>query len=187
MKSTCHWATALGLALGLATDLQAANRRTRAEQKQEELAAAVQAAVDQFQRADPDLQRLFEQSAGYVVFPRIAKGAAGVGGAHGAGQVFEKGGVIGEARMTQVTIGFQLGGQVYSEVIFFETPARLKDFKDERVEFSAQVSAVAAAEGASRNAKYDHGVLIFTLAGKGLMYEASVGGQKFNYRPYPKR
>ncbi|MGA1236041.1 MAG: YSC84-related protein, partial [Limisphaerales bacterium] len=76
------------------------------------------------------------------------------------------------------------GGQVYSEVVFFETAESLKNFKEGNFEFSAQVSAVAAAEGASANAKYKQGVLVFTLARGGLMYEASVGGQKFSYESY---
>jgi lipid-binding SYLF domain-containing protein len=118
-----------------------------------------------------------------VVFPSIAKGAIGIGGAHGKGQVFEKGKLIGEASVSQVTIGFQLGGQVYSEVIFFENKDTLESFKKSELAFSAQVSAVAAAEGASANAKYQLGVAVFTLAKGGLMYEASIGGQKFKFKP----
>lgn len=83
--------------------------------------------------------------------------------------------------MTQVSIGFQLGGQAYREVIFFEAKKDLDRFKENRVEFTAQVSAVAAASGASANAKYVDGVMVFTMQKGGLMYEASVGGQKFKY------
>jgi hypothetical protein len=100
------------------------------------------------------------------------------------GTVFQKKAVIGKAQMTQVTIGFQFGGQAYREVIFFENKITLDQFKENKIEFSAQVSAVAAKAGASGNVKYTNGVLIFTQQKGGLMYEASVGGQKFKYTAY---
>ncbi len=129
------------------------------------------------------MKKLFDEAQGYAVFPSVAKGAIGLGGAHGEGQVFEKGKLVGTASLSQATIGFQLGGQVYSEAVFFEDAKALNEFKEGKFKVSAQVSAVAAAEGASANAKYQNGVAIFTLAKGGLMYEASVGGQKFSYTP----
>jgi lipid-binding SYLF domain-containing protein len=86
--------------------------------------------------------------------------------------------------MTQATVGFQFGGQAYREVIFFEDKKTLDQFKENKIEFSAQVSAVAAKAGASGNVKYSSGILIFTQQKGGLMYEASVGGQKFKYTAY---
>src|SRR5262249_19842906 len=145
-----------------------------------------QQAVEAFKKADPGLQKFFDEAAGYAVFPSIGKGAVGIGAAHGKGLVYEKGQLAGEAAMTQVTIGLQLGGQTYSELIFFETKEALDSFKESKTEFSAQVSAVAAAEGASKNAKYAQGVAVFTLAKGGLMYEASLGGQKFKFTPLKK-
>lgn len=136
-----------------------------------------------FKKTDPSLQKFFDASVGYAVFPGIGKGAMGIGGAHGKGLVYEKGKVVGEATLSQITVGFQLGGQSYAELIFFETEGALNDFKASQLAFSAQVSAVAAAEGASRNAKYQQGVAVFTIAKAGLMYEASVGGQKFKFKP----
>lgn len=155
-----------------------------ADKKREKLSADVRDTIAVFQKTDSSLKDFFAKSAGYAVFPKVAKGAIGVGAAHGEGQVFEKGKLVGQTKLTQVTIGFQLGGQVYAEAIFFEDEKTLKDFKDGNVEFSAQVSAVAAAEGASKNAKYKLGVAVFTVARGGLMYEASIGGQKFSYEPY---
>lgn len=102
--------------------------------------------------------------------------------AFGNGVAFEKGEMIGFAKMTQVTVGFQAGGQAYSEVIFFEDEESFERFKDEKVEMAAQVSAVAAASGASLDAKYVEGVAVFTRTKGGLMYEASVGGQQFKFR-----
>jgi lipid-binding SYLF domain-containing protein len=113
----------------------------------------------------------------------VGKGGFVVGGARGKGIVYEKDNVIGRAIMTQASIGAQVGGQTFAEVIFFETPGALNDFKAGKFEMSAEVSAVAAAEGASKTAKYKNGVAVFALPKKGLMVQASVGGQKFKYEP----
>lgn len=158
------------------------NNAAKAEDEKE-LAADVQTAIEQFQKTDTGMKKFFSEAEGYVVFPSVAKGAIGIGGAHGKGLVFEKGKLIGEATLSQGTIGFQLGGQVYSEIIFFESKTNLDSFKESEMAFSAQVSAVAAAEGASANAKYQNGVAVFTQAKGGLMFEASVGGQKFKFKP----
>ena len=134
-------------------------------------------------KADADLAKWFTAAYGYAVFPSITKGAVIVGGAGGSGRVFEKGAYIGDAHVSQATIGAQLGGQSFSEVIFFETKAALDRFKETKFEMTAGLSAVAAAEGKSKDAKYANGVAVFTHAKKGLMAEASVGGQKFKFTP----
>jgi lipid-binding SYLF domain-containing protein len=175
-------AVLLGFALVAGgSGLEAASRGAA---ERERLTEEVKSTIDLFKRTDETIGELFETSAGYAVFPRVSKGAVGLGAARGRGQVFDKGGLVGETTLTQVTLGLQLGGQVYAQVIFFENAEILRDFKDGNLEFSAQVSAVAAAEGVARNAKYRLGVLVFTLARAGLMYEASVGGQKFGYLAY---
>ena len=143
--------------------------------------------IQVFKKADPGIAKFFKGSAGYAVFPSVAKGAVGVGGAGGSGVLFENGNPVGKAKLTQVTVGLQLGGQAYSEVVFFETAAALDDFKKGNFALAAQVSAVAAAAGASANAKYANGVAVFTIAKGGLMYEASVGGQKFSFEPFEKK
>jgi lipid-binding SYLF domain-containing protein len=130
------------------------------------------------------MQSLFDNSYGYVIFPNVGKGAIGVGGAAGNGIVSENGKTIGSAKMKQVSVGFQFGGQAYREVIFFENKGALNRFKQNKFEFSAQASAVAATAGASTNVKYREGVMIFTQQKGGLMYEASIGGQKFSYTPF---
>lgn len=146
---------------------------------------------------------LLSSAYGYAVFPSIGKGGVGIGGAHGKGRVYEKGKHIGDTSMTQLTLGLQLGGQVYSELIVFENEQALKDFTNGNFEFSADANAIAitAAAGAktgttgtSTNASggkkdantsggYRKGMAVFTVAKGGLMYEASVGGQKFSYTP----
>ena len=140
-------------------------------------------AVANFLKVDSNLKTFADQSAGYAVFPNVGKGGLIVGGAHGDGLVYEKKNVTGKATMTQASIGAQAGGQTFAEIIFFETPSALEDFKAGKFEMSAEVSAVAAAEGASKAAKYKKGIAVFTLPKKGLMAQASVGGQKFKFEP----
>jgi len=140
-------------------------------------------AKEAFIKSDAHMQAHFDKSYGYAIFPNVGKGAVGIGGAAGNGVVYEQGNMIGRAKMKQVSVGFQFGGQAYREVIFFENKEALDRFKGDKFEFAAQVSAVAAASGASADAKYREGVLVFTQEKKGLMYEASVGGQKFSFTP----
>ncbi|WP_192348220.1 YSC84-related protein [Algoriphagus sp. Y33] len=135
-----------------------------------------------FLKDDPSMESFFDSSYGYIILPNVGKGGLGIGGASGNGVAYQGGGKVGYARMTQVTIGFQAGGQAYSEVVFFENKEAFDRFKNSKVEMSAQVSAVAAASGASLNAKYVEGVAVFTRTKGGLMYEASVGGQQFKFR-----
>ena len=122
-----------------------------------------------------------DEAHAYAIFPTVGKGAITVGGAHGNGQVYERGELIGYARLNQVSMGFALGGQSYSEVVFFADRDALEDFQSGNFELGAQASAVAVTAGASADASYDNGVAIFTLAKGGLMYEAAVAGQKFGY------
>jgi lipid-binding SYLF domain-containing protein len=137
-----------------------------------------------FLKTDPALQRFVDGAAGYAVFPKIGKGGVGVGGAHGSGVLFGRGGVpLGKATVNQVSVGLQLGGQTFSELIFFETPKALSEFQGGDFSMTAGVSAVALAAGASKSAKYASGVAVFTATTSGLMFEASVGGQKFKVKP----
>jgi len=138
----------------------------------------------EFIKSDPLMKNLFENSYGYVIFPNVGKGGIGVGGAAGNGIVFQNGHAVGSAKMKQVSFGFQFGGQAYREVIFFENAPALERFKEDNFEFAAQASAVAVTKGASVNVKYRGGVMVFTQKKGGLMYEASVGGQKFSYSPF---
>jgi lipid-binding SYLF domain-containing protein len=156
------------------------NAQTKTKDKK--IVADAKAAKADFIRTDGQMSSLFANAYGYVIFPNVGKGAIGIGGAAGNGAVYQGGQLIGMAKLTQLSIGFQWGGQAYREVIFFENKDAMDRFKDDKIEFSAQASAVAATAGASANAKYSGGVMIFTQIKGGLMYEASVGGQKFNFR-----
>lgn len=135
----------------------------------------------EFIAADGLMKGLFDKAYGYVIFPNVGKGGLGVGGAIGNGAVYENNKVIGMAKLSQVSIGFQAGGQAYREVIFFESKREMDRFKNSQLEFSAQVSAVAVTAGASANVKYTEGVMVFTMQKGGLMYEASIGGQQFKF------
>ncbi len=142
-----------------------------------------QQTIQAFKKRDPSLKTFFQKAYGYVVFPKIYKGGMGIGGARGKGVVYRRGRAIGTATLTQGTIGFQFGGQAYSEVIFFESKAALKRFTDGNFELAAQATAVAADKGVAAHADYSGGVAVFTMTIGGLMYEASVGGQKFSFKP----
>ena len=137
---------------------------------------------------DASLRRIAEYrltAAGYAVFPTVGKGAIGVGGAYGRGELYEGGHRAGYCTLTQASIGLALGGQKYTQLIFFETPAAVERFKSGNFAFAAQASAVALRSGVSANAKYADGVAVFTMGEAGLMYEASIGGQKFSFQPVP--
>jgi lipid-binding SYLF domain-containing protein len=143
----------------------------------------------------------FAKSYAYAVFPTIGKAGLGVGGARGKGRVYEKGKVIGEATMTQLSVGLQAGGQAYSEIVFFQDKRSLDEFTSGNFEFGAGMNAIAitAAAGASAGTTgseagasggkkdattvgaYYKGMAVFTIAKGGLMYEASISGQKFKF------
>jgi lipid-binding SYLF domain-containing protein len=146
----------------------------------------------------------FDTAYGYAVFPTIGKGGFVVGGAYGTGRVYEKGKHIGDSSMTQVSVGLQLGGQAYSEIIFFQDARALKEFTSGNFEFGADASVVAITAAASAKAsttgasagasggkhdattvgKYNKGMATFTVAKGGLMYEAAIAGQKFTYKAH---
>jgi len=136
-----------------------------------------------FIKTDDGMKELFANSYGYAIFPQVTKAALIVGGAGASGEVYEKGKQIGTAKMAQVSVGAQVGGQAYREVIFFENKEALDRFKGDNFEFSSQVSAVAVKSGVSANAAYREGVQVYTQEINGLMAEASIGGQKFTYKP----
>jgi len=144
-----------------------------------------------------------ENSYGYALFPTIGKAGLVVGGAHGSGRVYKQGAHVGDTSMTQLSVGLQLGGQSFSQIIFFEDERSFNEFTSGDFEFGAGIGVVAitagaqastttggtsaGASGGKSNAttagKYNKGMAIFSVAKGGLMYEASVSGQKFSYTP----
>ena len=130
------------------------------------------------------LKPYFKEAAGFAVFPNIAKAGLGIGGARGNGEVFEDGKVIGSTTVTQLSFGFQLGGQAFSQIIFFQNKRDLDRFTDGNFEFGASASAALITEGANASVDYTNGVAVMTFSKGGLMYEASIGGQKFTFKGY---
>lgn len=144
---------------------------------------SAESTVSRFKLKDPGLGRFFTESHAYAVFPKITKGAAGVGAAHGeGGVVYEKGTHVGFAEVTQVTVGAQLGGQSFSQIVFFQTLSAFNDFKFGRLKFSGNASAVWADSGSAAANDYREGVAVFAMPLSGAMLEASIGGQEFKYR-----
>jgi len=139
--------------------------------------------IAKFEEKNPDFKAAFASAYGYAVFPTVGKGGMGIGGARGKGWVYEQGRLIGRSTLTQVTIGLQLGGQAYSEVVFFQNKAALDGFRTGHLKLDAQASAIAVTARVAGDLPYREGVAIATMAKGGLMYEASVGGQKFSFKP----
>jgi lipid-binding SYLF domain-containing protein len=162
------------------------------------------ATITEFKKI-PDVAKFFGNSHAYAVFPTIGKGGLGIGGSHGKGQVYRGGKVIGFTSTSDISIGFQAGGQAYSQVVFFQSAEALKKFTTGEFEFAASASAIAvqssagattgtegtgaSASGsktgdkATAKAEYQDGVVVFTMAKGGLMYAATIAGQKYKYEP----
>ena len=171
------------------------------------LADDISTTIDNFRGAGAG--DFIDDAYGYAVFPSIGKGGIGIGGAHGKGEVYVGGKRVGQTKMNQITYGLQLGGQVYSQMIFFRDKRAFEDFTSGNFEFGAQATVVALTAGAQASTstggggntssgtdadsskvnasekQYDgrSGMAVFTIAKGGLMYEATLGGQKFKYEP----
>lgn len=162
--------------------------------------AKYQDALATFKQAS-ETHKFFNNAYGYALFPTIGKGGIGIGAAYGKGRVYRQGAYVGDSSMTQVSIGFQLGGQAYSEIIFFKDEKAFRDFTSGSFEFSGQASAVAINVGANAQAgttgnsagagqaggaqnataAYINGMTVFTAAKGGLMFEAALAGQSFTF------
>ncbi len=141
------------------------------------------AALSKMIESTPKLETFKNEAYGYVVFPKVTKAGIGIGGAAGKGIVYKDHVPVGNSKLKQASIGLQLGGQQYSEVIFFKDKEAFEKFTNGNLKFDAQASAVAITEGASADLSYSGGVAVFTQTKGGLMYEASIGGQHFTYKP----
>jgi lipid-binding SYLF domain-containing protein len=173
--------------LMLATSVTSVEAGWNPDKKQGEVQRALDT-ITAFKKLDPTLDKFFKNAYGYAVFPSIGKGGFIVGGAHGKGIVFNNAGaVVGKVSMSQGTFGAQIGGQKYSEVIFFGTKEAFEKFTQNKLEFAAQATAVAATAGAGKNANYSNGVAIFSRHKAGLMAEAVIGGQQFEFTPVKKK
>jgi lipid-binding SYLF domain-containing protein len=156
------------------------------------------AAIAAFMKS-PIVTKISESAYGYAIFPGIGKAGFGIGGAYGSGRVFVKGKKTGDVTMTQVSFGFQVGGQAYRQVIYFQDKRAYDDFTSGEFKFSAQAEAIAltasagvsagtegtsasANESQKKSADYFNGMVVFTMGKGGLMYQAALGGQKYNFK-----
>jgi len=153
------------------------------EAKKNELHSNVEKTMTRVKGLDPSIQSQMANAYGYAIFPSVGKGGVVVGGAYGRGEVYEQGKMIGWADLTQATIGAQIGGQTFSEVILFENKAALDNFKSGKLKFSANASAVALKSGAANTAKYTDGVAVFVEPIADLRVEAALGGQSCSFKP----
>ena len=167
-------------------------------------ADSFQETIDIFKNAG-ESAAFFDQSYGYAVFPTVGRAGLAIGGARGTGRVFAGGKFVGDSTMTQLTVGLQLGAQGYRMIIFLEDERAFREFTTGNFQFSAQAKAVAITAAASATAStagssagasggqhdattvggFNRGVATFTVARGGLMYEASLGGARFSFRPAP--
>ena len=145
--------------------------------------AEVTEAIDAFKAKNPGINVYFKESVAYAVLPKVFKAAFWVGGAGGTGEVFQADNQIGYCRLSQATLGFSFGGEFFREIIFFQNVKDLDKFRTGEFTFSAQASAVAIEAGAGTKADYKDGMAVFVLSDKGLMVDASIGGQKFSFQP----
>jgi lipid-binding SYLF domain-containing protein len=175
----------IGVLLGLASlsGLPACSTAPTSESDRSSLRSEADATLATARTNDPTLGTMLDAAKGYAVFPTVGKGAIGIGGAYGRGVLYQGGTVVGYCDLTQASIGLALGGQAYSEIIAFSTDDAINRFKSGNFSFAAQATAVALKSGAGANAKYADGVAVFTMGESGLMYAASIGGQKFSYQP----
>jgi len=159
-------------------------------------------AIENF-KSSPATEAFFKNAYGYAVYPTIGKGGVGIGAAHGKGLVYLKGKKIGKSSMSQLSFGFQLGGQVYSQIVFFQDKRSFDEFTSGNFEFSADASAVALTAAAQAQAGssgisssqgtdadstnqnkaiYHKGMAVMVLTKGGFMYEAVLAGQKYSYK-----
>lgn len=166
------------MALGLAgcetnTPNSAANRTDQQQR--------AQTALQQMTNQDAKLQDLIQSSYGYAVFPEVGNAAVGIGGSSGQGVVYRNGQPIGTAKIDSVSVGPQVGGQTYSELIVFQNEQALNRLENNSLEFGAEASATLVKAGAAAASRFDNGVGVFILPKGGLMAGASISGQKFHF------
>ena len=149
------------------------------------LAADSNEAIAIMKAKDPTIQKFFDKSYGYTVMPKIFKGTFIAGVAGGKGEVYEQGKMVGYCKMSQVSGGFSFGGEFYREIIFFKDKKDLDKFKNEPYTFEAQVTGVVLSAGVAAKRDYNKGMAVFIMEDAGLMVDASLGGQKFNYEAKP--
>ncbi|MBM4024179.1 MAG: hypothetical protein FJ280_02080 [Planctomycetes bacterium] len=181
MRKTLAWICRWGMIGAMLAAGCSTAPRTAAGQAQ--LSQRTQEAIQVAQKADPGLWKLLQSAAGVAVFPSVTKSGLGLGGSYGRGELFEGGRLTGFCTLTQASLGLELGGQTYTELIFFETQAAVNRFKSGHFGLAARTWAVALKSGAVARTPYTDGIAVFSMTEAGLVYEAAIGGQKFSFQP----
>ncbi len=153
------------------------------QEGRQELVEQATATLREMGQEDPGVESLSRRGYGYALFPEVTKGGLVFGGGYGRGVVYEQGQHIGYASLTQGSVGLQVGGQTYSELIVFENKAALDRFKENRLDFTADASAIIATNGAAANAQFIDGIVVVITPVSGGMAQAAVGGQQITYVP----
>jgi lipid-binding SYLF domain-containing protein len=180
MTTLTHRAARLGLVVAL---LAGCSTVPPTAEERDELFQRAEAERAEWKKSDPDLEAFVQRRYGFVFFPEVTKAGAGIGGGYGRGVVYEQGQHVGYADLTQGSLGLQLGGQTYSELIVFQDKYAMERFKRNAMEFGASASAIVATTGAATNAAFVDGVAVFVRPLAGAMAEASVAGQRLTYVP----
>ena len=180
MKPTTRAATVIALATGL---LVSCSTAPGTKEERDTLLREAASSRQEWHKLDPGVEAFAKKGYGTAFFPEIIKGGVGIGGAHGRAVVYEQGQHIGYADLTEGSLGLQLGGQTYSELIVFENKAAMDRFKANQFNFGANASAVIAKEGAAAHTQFVDGVAVFVRPIGGVMGEAALGGQKVTYVP----
>jgi lipid-binding SYLF domain-containing protein len=177
------WTTAFALVLTGLISLSGCATAPKSAEDKASLARQVATTLSQAKTRDPSLEAFLGRAYGYAVFPSVGKGAIGIGGAYGQGELYEHGRKIGYCDLSQATIGLQIGGQTYTEIIAFQDKAALEDFKKGTMRFAGQATVVALKSGERANVNYTNGVSVLTMSEQGFMLEAAIGGQSFSFQP----
>lgn len=172
-------------ALGLVTLAGCSNQKSTSQDNtnQPTTSAGMTDPIGDFRNKDSTVQAELDKAAGYAILPDVGKGAAVVGGTYGTGDVYERGQRIGRVMLTEGTVGAQVGGQSFSELIIFKDQAALDKFKSGGYTFVTNASAVAIKQGSATSANYRDGVAVFVHPKSGLMAEAAIGGQRIRFEP----
>jgi len=180
MLKTIALASTIVLAAALPV---ACSTAPKSEADRKVLASEVQTSVTKAKEKNPNMSKHFGTAYAYAVIPNVGKGGFIVGGAYGRGEVYKGGALVGYCDVSQGSIGAQIGGQGFTEFVFFQNKEAYNKFVDNQFAFSANASAVAADAGAGSANDYTNGVAVFVVGQAGLMLEASIGGQQFNFVP----
>ncbi len=180
MTATTRAATVIALATGL---LVSCSTAPATKEERDKLVREAASSRQEWHKVDSGVEAFAKKGYGYAFFPEIAKGGVGIGGAYGRGVVYEQGQHIGYADLTEGSLGLQLGGQTYSELIVFENKATMNRFTQNQFNFGANASAVIAKEGTATSTQFVDGVAVFVRPITGAMAEAALAGQKITYVP----